>query len=564
VSNPASLPPAGSLRYLPGMSMRWDPLVAAALARELDERLRRARVRRLHLDGEARRVHLFLRDATLVLEMHPTAGWVSLMDAAEPFPDARPLATTVHGVRAIPDESALVLGLRRVRGRGEGVELVAEWVGNRWNALVVGHRSRVIRHVLVPRRERTRVLEVGSTWEPPPATGREGRDGALSRERWDALLEAAGDDPEARRRTLLRSVAWTSSINVERFLGPDGWEAWRDALNPAGWRPRLVQTPRGPQPYPVPLSPFPETGAESLAEAMARARESSTGAPARDLLLPADLLDRASVRLERARRKAAGLRRQLEGTDDPDAVRALGDLILARYGEIPAGTARVRLRDFEGNEVALDLDPALPPHENAKRHYDEAARIERARAELPRRIRAAEEEEARWTGLVERLRSGEADPGEVARLLGPEGTPRGRGAGAARSALPYRAYRSSGGLEIRVGRGARSNDDLTFRHSSPDDVWLHVRQAPGAHVILRWGRRENPPRRDLVEAAVMAALHSEARGSGSVPVDWTRRKHVRKPRKAAPGAVIPDRVETVFVAPDPALPERLAAGDERA
>jgi predicted ribosome quality control (RQC) complex YloA/Tae2 family protein len=108
-----------------------------------------------------------------------------------------------------------------------------------------------------------------------------------------------------------------------------------------------------------------------------------------------------------------------------------------------------------------------------------------------------------------------------------------------------------------VGRGARQNDDLTFHHSAPDDIWLHVREAPGAHVILRWGREGNPPARDLEEAAVLAALGSDARHAGVVPVDWTRRKYVRKPRKAAPGAVIPGRVQTLFVEPDPGVEERL-------
>ncbi len=78
-------------------------------------------------------------------------------------------------------------------------------------------------------------------------------------------------------------------------------------------------------------------------------------------------------------------------------------------------------------------------------------------------------------------------------------------------------------------------------------------------MILRWPERsQNPPRRDLVEAAVLAALNSRARGSATVPVDWTRRKHVRKPRKAPPGLVIPERVTTIFVRPDPSLPDRLS------
>jgi predicted ribosome quality control (RQC) complex YloA/Tae2 family protein len=136
--------------------------------------------------------------------------------------------------------------------------------------------------------------------------------------------------------------------------------------------------------------------------------------------------------------------------------------------------------------------------------------------------------------------------------------PRDGAATAEAPRLPYRRFRSSGGLEIRVGRAGRANDELTFRHSSPDDIWLHARDAAGAHVILRWGDRDrNPPRRDLIEAALLAALNSRARTSGTVPVDWTRRKHVRKPRNAPAGTVIPDRVSTLFVEPDPTLPDRL-------
>jgi predicted ribosome quality control (RQC) complex YloA/Tae2 family protein len=111
---------------------------------------------------------------------------------------------------------------------------------------------------------------------------------------------------------------------------------------------------------------------------------------------------------------------------------------------------------------------------------------------------------------------------------------------------------------VRVGRSARANDDLTFRHSAPGDVWLHARSVPGSHVILRWRAPDgSPPARDLEEAATLAALFSKARSSGLVPVDWTRRKHVRKPRGAAPGAVVPQQVRTIFVEPDARVEERM-------
>jgi predicted ribosome quality control (RQC) complex YloA/Tae2 family protein len=233
----------------------------------------------------------------------------------------------------------------------------------------------------------------------------------------------------------------------------------------------------------------------------------------------------------------------------------VGDLLLARFGEVPRGRKRVTLTDFDGNDIEIELDATLPPHENAARWYDRAARGERARERLPGLLADARASAAAAQSLLERAREGTAEPGEVRRALPDPAAaahaPRG-------PTLPYRRYRSSGGLEIRVGRGARHNDDLTFHHSDPDDVWLHARHAAGAHVVLRWKGDDNPPARDLAEAATLAALHSRARTSASVPVDWTRRKHVRKPRHAPPGRVVLERPSTVFVEPDPGLEDRLA------
>ncbi len=235
-------------------------------------------------------------------------------------------------------------------------------------------------------------------------------------------------------------------------------------------------------------------------------------------------------------------------------------LILSSLHLIEHGAGQVTLTDFDGAERTLLLDPVLRPQEHANALFRRAARLERAATELPGRIRAAEAALAEITALRARHASGDLTAREADSLLPP---PRAPGPKSARrdsetAPLPYRVFTSSGGIQIRVGRGARHNDALTFHHSRPTDIWLHARHAGGAHVILRWARPERPPATDLEEAAVLAAIHSGARGSGLVPVDWTRRKWVRKPRGAAPGAVIPHRVRTLFVAPDSSLAKRLA------
>jgi predicted ribosome quality control (RQC) complex YloA/Tae2 family protein len=557
------------------MSMRWDPLLARAVARELDEALRGRRVRALLLEGESRRVVLYLREATLVAELHPRAGWISLMDAAEPVALARPLPCRVLGVEALPDESAIRLDLQRIRGKDEGVELVLEFAAGRGNAIVVGHRSRQVRHVLIPRETGGRALVPGAPWSPLPTGGRRGGPGG------PPLSEAEFRELAAEGRgAVLKGVAWASSMNVEALLAPPpaGWAFFLEMRHPEHWGAWLTPSPKGRILYPLRLD---EAGAEagsgaeaepvpSLLEGMRRLRSEGEHVPAGALLLPAALVARGEDLLRRLERKAAALRRQLEGAPDPAPLRAVGDLLLARYGEVPTGQASVELVDFDGEAVDVALDPALQVHENARRYYDEAARAERARSELPAKVAKAAEAAAELAALLERVGGGEAEPAELEARVGPDpaggsadGGPGARGGKGGRggkpqgASLPYRSFRSSGGLEIRVGRGARKNDDLTFHHAAPDDVWLHVREVPGAHVVLRWRESGNPPARDLEEAAGLAALNSEARHSGMVPVDWTRRKYVRKPRKAPPGAVLPDRVQTVFVEPDPGLPERL-------
>ncbi len=553
------------------MSMQWDPLLAAALARELDGRLRGARVRSLLLDRASRRLILFLHDRTLAAELASREGWVTLLPQWEPPPGAISCPYSVGSVRAPPDESILILGLGRGRRGRRPREIILELIGNRRNAVVVESEGRTVRHLLVARRGGARTLKVGTAYRPPARRERAGADGRLGAGEWRELIPRPAGGPDG-RAAILRRVAWTSRMNVDALTGPGGWERWRDMVEPRSWGGFLSGRAGKRFPYPVALPPGGRgrdgaagAGAgtsaverPTLLDAIREAREGAgTADPVEVLALPPGLLAHALQRLGRARRRVASLRRQARVAPDPARARQTGNLLLARLSGLPPRARQVTLDDFAGGRLTIDLDPALTVAENAERLFREAARAERARAALPDLIREAESEASRWRRVTDRLRKGEIDPA-LASVHSREATP-GKDRRTAGGGLPYRSFRSSGGLEIRVGRGARANDDLTFRHSRPDDIWMHVRQSPGAHVILRWKGEGRPPRRDLLEAAALAALHSGARHAGSAAVSWTRRKYVRKPRGSPPGRVATERTETVFVTPDPAILTRLAA-----
>jgi len=107
-----------------------------------------------------------------------------------------------------------------------------------------------------------------------------------------------------------------------------------------------------------------------------------------------------------------------------------------------------------------------------------------------------------------------------------------------------------GNWEILYGENATSNDFLTTRHARPGDLWLHARAVTGAHVLVPGvGSLERLPAEVLREAARLAAAHCEAKHSGVVPVDYTFRRYVRKPRGSAPGAVVYTNERTLHVEP---------------
>jgi predicted ribosome quality control (RQC) complex YloA/Tae2 family protein len=106
---------------------------------------------------------------------------------------------------------------------------------------------------------------------------------------------------------------------------------------------------------------------------------------------------------------------------------------------------------------------------------------------------------------------------------------------------------------LLAGRSGTENDFLTTRIARSEDLWFHVANVPGAHVVLRSpdGRAGTPPPELVERAASLAAWLSRLRAQDTVEVRWTERKRVRKPRKAPAGTVVMDQSRSLLVRPAP-------------
>ena len=101
-----------------------------------------------------------------------------------------------------------------------------------------------------------------------------------------------------------------------------------------------------------------------------------------------------------------------------------------------------------------------------------------------------------------------------------------------------------------MGKSNLQNDELTLRTAEPTDIWMHTKNIPGSHVIIRTNGAEEVPVSTLEEAATLAAYFSKAKQSSLVPVDYTQRKNVKKPNGAKPGMVIYLTNKTIYITPE--------------
>jgi predicted ribosome quality control (RQC) complex YloA/Tae2 family protein len=249
---------------------------------------------------------------------------------------------------------------------------------------------------------------------------------------------------------------------------------------------------------------------------------------------------------KRLTRLAKKVRADVARTTDAERWRVLGELLTAQLHTIQKGAQTARVQDWyaEGAPfIEIPLDPALDGPANAARYFAKYKKAKAGVAKATERLAEVEEGLALLDVLAE-----ETDLDVVQAELRAAGLYRAKQVHAQRREdaprLPYRPYTSLKGEAIWVGRGGADNHQTTFRHARGNDYWLHVRDAPGSHVIVPT-RGNGPHPETLKDAAALAVQHSKLRGEPGIEVMVTQRKHVRAVKGAGPGRVTVADARTV-------------------
>ena len=258
--------------------------------------------------------------------------------------------------------------------------------------------------------------------------------------------------------------------------------------------------------------------------------------------------------LGQTERALAANRASLAESEAAARFRLFGDLLLTYGRETPPGAASLRVPDHTAGGAVVDipLDPALGPVENAQRYFRRYAKARAGTSAIPARIAALESTALALREALVQIETAastddlyEVHADLTARRM-VRRAPRTRPA----ARTGPRRFEGPDGAVIVAGRSARENDHVTFHVAGPDDLWLHARALPGAHVILK--ASGTPTEAAVAAAAQVAAYYSEGRTAAQVAIDVLPRRRVRKARGAAPGAVLYEGERTLRVAP--ALP----------
>lgn len=251
-------------------------------------------------------------------------------------------------------------------------------------------------------------------------------------------------------------------------------------------------------------------------------------------------------------RKLQALREDLLHAEDAEGQRMLADTLMANLYQLRKGQTSAELVNiYDGTPVTIKLNPVLSPTDNAQAYYKRYNKFKRAQSEVRQQLEATESALAYLASLDASLMTATTknEIEEIRQEMVAQGLLKEMGkkkkAPLQKSQPLHIKLRE--GVDLYIGKNNKQNDYVTFTIGGPRDLWLHTKDIPGSHIIMKAAA---PQEADIALAVELAAYFSKARSGSNVPVDCVERRYVKKPAGAKPGFVIFTNQRTYYATPE--------------
>ena len=263
-----------------------------------------------------------------------------------------------------------------------------------------------------------------------------------------------------------------------------------------------------------------------------------------------DLQKLVHTHLDRTSKKIIILTNTLSQCEEKDNFRIMGELITANIYLLKPGMKTIDLENYysENQEViSIPLDENKTPSENIQLYFSKYNKLKKTEVAAKEQLRNAKEELDYLNSVLNSINTLEhySEIEDIRRELMESGYIANKKTSKIKPkpSKPMH-FLSSNGIDIYVGKNNLQNDYLTLKFADRTDIWLHAKDLPGSHVIIK---NKYPDENTLLEAATLAAYYSKAHNSSKVPIDYTEVRNVKKPSHSKPGMVIYYTNKTIYV-----------------
>ncbi|OQQ90632.1 NFACT RNA binding domain-containing protein [Ligilactobacillus salivarius] len=257
--------------------------------------------------------------------------------------------------------------------------------------------------------------------------------------------------------------------------------------------------------------------------------------------------------LQRNKKKLKKLSNELKAIENADEYRIKGEVLTTYLYQIKRGMTKIALPNFYDNnkEITISLSNQLSPSQNAQKYFKKYQKLKNAVTFINEQIELTKKEVAYLEEIQTQIElATPADLNDIKTELQQEGYIKKKQQKSKHSSRVKinkpESFIASDGTEILVGKNNLQNEKLTLHTAKKTDIWLHAKNIPGSHVIIK---SNNPSDETLFEAAMLAAYFSKFRSSANVPIDYVQVKNIRKPNGSKPGFVIYEGQKTLTVTP---------------
>jgi predicted ribosome quality control (RQC) complex YloA/Tae2 family protein len=266
------------------------------------------------------------------------------------------------------------------------------------------------------------------------------------------------------------------------------------------------------------------------------------------------LLSSARAKLKRALKLVKAVEGDRQKLQAHEQCKTWGDICQSHFGQLKRGMSQILLQDpVTGNETLIPLSPELGPAQNIANLYKKHRRyrdgMEKTSEILEGAFKKVKREEDALAAIENSATLEELEALNIqTSQQKPENAKTKKSPPKKKEKFfkGYRRFFSENGYEMIVGRNDKQNDDLV-RHSNGRDIWFHVRDFPGSHVIIRAMKNKEVPFDTIVHAAKLALKFSKKAQDMKGTIVYTFVKNLKRPKGAAPGKVLVTHEKTLQV-----------------